>query len=155
MVSFGAIRVDESLATTFYGQVHPITESWIPEALSVSGISRDEHLRYDDPPAVMAAFASWLGTHSAGKPLFLSSNVAFHWQFINYYFHRFSKANPFGFSGRRIGDLYSGLVKDLFAASDWKKLRKTKHTHNPVDDVKGNAEALLALAKQYGLRLPK
>ena len=26
--------------------------------------------------------------------------------------------------------------------TSWKKFRKTKHTHNPVDDAKGNAEAL-------------
>ena len=155
MVSFGAIRVDESLSTIFYGRVRPISEDWIPEALSVSGISRDEHLSYDDPSEVMAGFASWLERQSNGRPVFVSDNPAFDWQFINYYLHRFVKRNPFGFSARRIGDLYCGLTKDMSAGSEWKKLRKTAHTHNPVDDAKGNAEALLAFAKQYSLRLPK
>jgi hypothetical protein len=35
---------------------------------------------------------------------------------------------------------------------DKKYLRKTKHTHHPVDDAKGNAEALLAMQKM-GLKI--
>lgn len=35
-----------------------------------------------------------------------------------------------------------------------KKHRKTKHTHHPVDDAKGNAEALLFLiSKGFKLKL--
>jgi hypothetical protein len=57
------------------------------------------------------------------------------------------------FSRRRIGDLYSGLTKDYFAASKWKKFRKTLHTHSPVDDASGNAEALLVI-RDLGLKFP-
>jgi hypothetical protein len=32
-------------------------------------------------------------------------------------------------------------------------LRKTKHTHNPVDDAKGNAEALLHMIENMELRI--
>jgi len=53
-----------------------------------------------------------------------------------------------------VGDLYAGLEHDFFASSKWKKLRRTKHTHHPVDDARGNVEALLALARAHGLRLP-
>jgi hypothetical protein len=77
---------------------------------------------------------------------------AFDWQFINYYFHRFLGRNPFGFSGRRIGDLYAGMVKDASKATEWKKYRITAHTHNPVDDAKGNAEALKKFRK-LGLKI--
>jgi hypothetical protein len=31
----------------------------------------------------------------------------------------------------------------------------TKHTHNPVDDARGNAEALLYLFKKYNMIYPK
>lgn len=128
MVSFGVVRVDAALATKFHAQVRPISEKWSAEALAVSGITREEHLKYEDPGEVMGCFALWLKEHSKGRPVFLSDNPAFDWQFINYYFHAFSKGNPFGFSARRIGDLYCGLVKDMSAGSEWKKLRKTKHT---------------------------
>lgn len=43
------------------------------------------------------------------------------------------------------------MVKDIFV--NFKHLRKTKHTHNPVDDAKGNAEALLQIKDQYGLKI--
>ena len=155
MVSFGAVKVDDALETTFYGQVSPIADDWIPEALAVSGITRNDHLLYPSPEKTLGAFAAWLTQHSKGRPVFVSDNLAFDWQFINYYLHKFTHANPFGFSGRRIGDLYCGLVKDMGAGSVWKRLRRTPHTHNPVDDAKGNAEALVALAKEHGLRLPR
>jgi len=109
-------------------------------------------LAFDDPKAVMENFAAWLEQHSKGRPIFVSDNLAFDWQFINYYFHRFLGRNPFGFSGRRIGDLYTGLVKDASKATEWKKYRITAHTHNPVDDARGNAEALRKF-KELGLKI--
>ena len=67
---------------------------------------------------------------------------------------RYYGKNPFGFSARRIGDLYCGLVKHAGKNSEWKhKYRKTKHTHNPVDDAMGNAEALLAFRDELGLKI--
>jgi hypothetical protein len=43
-------------------------------------------------------------------------------------------------------------VKDASKATEWKKFRITKHTHNPVDDAVGNAEALLKF-KELGLKM--
>ena len=100
----------------------------------------------------MENFATWLAEQTKGRPIFVSDNLAFDWQFINYYFHRFLGRNPFGFSGRRIGDLYAGLVKDASKATEWKQCRITAHTHNPVDDAKGNAEALKKF-KELGLKI--
>lgn len=152
MVCFGAVIVDELLNQTFYGRTRPISEQFKPEGLAVSSFSRQQHLQFEEPKAVMEEFAQWLGKHSKGHPVFVSDNPAFDWQFINYYFHRFLGRNPFGFSARRIGDLYSGLVKDASKASEWKKYRLTAHTHNPVDDAKGNAEALKKF-RELGLKM--
>src|SRR5262245_26219461 len=138
MVSFGAVLFDHNLEHSFYGQTRPISERFLPDALAISGFSREQHLAFDDPAAVMSKFALWLEDHSKGRPVFVSDNLAFDWQFINYYFHRFHGKNPFGFSGRRIGDLYAGLVKDAHKATEWKKYRLTAHTHHPVDDARGN-----------------
>src|SRR5436190_19441534 len=112
MVCFGAVVFDDRLDRTFYDGTRPISERFVSEALAVSGFSREQHLAFDDPKAVMENFAAWLEQHSKGRLIFVSDNLAFDWQFINYYFHRFLGRNPFGFSGRRIGDLYAGLVKD-------------------------------------------
>ena len=153
MVCFGAIVVEPSLSKTFYGKTKPISDEFNAEALAISGISREEHLTFDEPLDVMHEFYDWVKANSKGQPIFISDNLAFDWQWINYYFHFFVGKNPFGFSGRRIGDLYSGLEKDFFAASEWKKFRITSHTHNPVDDAKGNAEALLKI-REMGLKFP-
>ncbi len=42
MVSFGAIVVEPALDRTFYGRLRPISDRWIPEALQVSGFTREE-----------------------------------------------------------------------------------------------------------------
>ena len=84
---------------------------------------------------------------------FISDNNGFDWQFINYYFHQCCGENPFGFSSRRITDLYAGFKKSTrVPAKEWKQLRKTKHTHNPLDDARGNAEALLQM-HDMGLKI--
>jgi hypothetical protein len=44
---------------TFYGKLKPVSENWIPEALAVSGFTREETLAFDDPRTVMEEFASW------------------------------------------------------------------------------------------------
>ncbi len=156
MVSFGVVRVQENPieTPTFLGQTAPIAKNWIPEALAVSDITREEHLKYVSPGVEMARFNGWLKENSVGKPMFISDNPAFDWQWINYYMHCYCGSNPFGFSARRIGDFYSGLERNWFAASKWKSMRKTAHTHNPVDDARGNAEALIAIAKKYKIKLP-
>ena len=150
MICFGAIVVEPSLAKTFYGRLKPISEKWIPEALAVSGFSRDETLAFDDPKAVMEQFAAWIAEHSNGRPFFISDNNGFDWQFINWYFHHFTGGNPFGHSSANLGSLYKGLAKDTF--TNFKHLRKTAHTHDPVDDARGNAEALLEM-KEMGLKI--
>jgi DNA polymerase III epsilon subunit-like protein len=152
MVCFGAVKFGDALDRTFYGKTRPISERFIPEALAVSGFSREEHQTFDEPKTVMENFAAWLNAESKSRPVFVSDNLAFDWQFINYYFHRFTGKNPFGFSGRRIGDLYAGLMKDASKATEWKKYRVTAHTHNPVDDAKGNAEALKKF-RELGLKI--
>jgi DNA polymerase III epsilon subunit-like protein len=152
MVCFGAVLFDEALDKTFYGQTRPVSDRFLPEALAISGFSRAEHLGFADPKFVMEEFAAWLAGQTNGRPIFVSDNLAFDWQFINYYFHRFLGRNPFGFSGRRIGDLYAGLMKDASKASAWKKYRITPHTHDPVTDARGNAEALRKF-KELGLKI--
>jgi len=151
MVCLGAVVVEPSLSRTFYGRTRPISELWLPEALAVSGFRREDHLGFDDPREVMARFAAWLKESSRGRPVFCSDNLAYDWQFVNWYFHQYLGENPFGWSGRRIGDLYCGMVKDGYAT--WKHLRKTPHDHDPVIDAKGNAEARLARV-EMGLKLP-
>jgi hypothetical protein len=151
MICFGAVIVEPGLERTFYGRLRPISEKWIPDALQVSGFARDETLGFDEPKRVMADFDRWLKANAGKRMLFISDNNGFDWQFINWYFHHFLGKNPFGFSSTNLGSLYKGMVKDTFQT--FKHLRKTRHTHHPVDDARGNAEALLAMKERMGLKI--
>lgn len=151
MVCFGAILVEPGLQRSFYGQLRPISEKWIPEALNVSGFTREQTLGFDDPKAVMEAFDRWLKENAGKRLFFISDNNGFDWQFVNWYFHHFLGRNPFGFSSTNLGSLYKGLVKDTFQT--FKHLRKTRHSHHPVDDARGNAEAFLEMKEHMGLKV--
>jgi DNA polymerase III epsilon subunit-like protein len=150
MICFGAVIVEPGLERTFYGRLKPISDKFVPEALAVSGFSREECLTFNDPLAVMQSFHDWICTHCKGRCLFVSDNNGFDWQFINWYFHHFVGTNPFGFSSTNLGSLYKGMQRDMFV--NFKHLRVTRHTHHPVDDAKGNAEALLKM-KELGLKI--
>ncbi|MCE9583727.1 MAG: exonuclease [Planctomycetes bacterium] len=145
MVCLGAVVVEEGLSRTFYGMLRPVSERWVPEALAVSGFTREETLAFPEPLVTVKNFASWIRSLGGGQPRFVSDNNGFDWQFVNWYFHHFLGENPFGHSSTNLGSLYKGLVKDM--KQNFKHLRRTKHTHNPVDDAKGNAEAMLEMAR--------
>jgi hypothetical protein len=156
MLSFGAIKVEDNLDKTFEsGFICPISPNYEPETIKAIGISEFQYLSQytmfgKDPLIVMQKFNKWIQENNdKGHPVFISDNNGFDWMFICWYFHHFIKHNPFGFSSRRIGDIYCGLLKDMRAK--WKHLRKTAHTHNPIDDAKGNAEVILHMLNNMGL----
>lgn len=151
MVCFGAVVVEPGLQRSFYGRLRPISERWLADALKVSGFTREQTLAFDEPKQVMERFALWLSGLRSRRLIFVSDNNGFDWQFINWYFHHFLEKNPFGFSSQNLGSLYKGLVKDTFAT--FKHLRRTAHTHHPVDDARGNAEALLHMKQQMDLKI--
>jgi hypothetical protein len=152
MISLGAIVVERPLDRVFSARMKPISERWIPEALAVGGFSREATLAFADPKSEMERFAAWLG-QLRGQPVFVSDNNGFDWQFVCWYFHHFTGKNPFGFSSQNLGSLYKGMVKNMRAT--FKHLRKTKHTHDPVDDARGNAEAMLHMIEEMGLEIAK
>jgi hypothetical protein len=153
IICFAAIIVEPSLSKTFYGKMRPISNQYNPEALAISGFSREEHLGFDEPEKVMKEFAEWLKINISGQPIGISDNNGYDFGVcLNYYFHKFYGSNPFSWSSRRIGDLFCGAEHDMWYK--WKKHRITNHTHNPIDDAKGNAEALLYLSNKYNIKLP-
>ena len=82
MICFGAILVRPGLEHVFYGRLKPISDNWIPDALAVSGFTREDTLGFDDPKIVMETFARWTSENTKGRALFVSDNNGFDWQFI-------------------------------------------------------------------------
>lgn len=144
LVCFGAVVLDRGLKRTFYGKTKPISDSYIPEALAVSGFTREQHLTFDEPEKVFKKFADWIVAECGNdRVVLLSDNNGYDASWINWYFLTYLGRNPFGHSSRRIGDMFSGWFND--PAYQWKRHKRTKHDHNPVNDAKGNAEAMLWL----------
>ena len=149
MIALGAVVVEPALDRVFSGRLRPISDRFVPDALAVSKVTREETLAFEEPKPVMERFAAWV--RQLRRPMFISDNNGFDWQFINWYFHHFLGKNQFGHSSTNLGSLYKGVVRDMFV--NFKHLRKTKHTHHPVDDARGNAEALLEIKDEYGLKI--
>jgi len=142
LTEFGAVAYPSM--ETFHGAIVKSRPDPDNEAVPVP-VERVDARRAKE---VFEEFDAWL-TQVAGRerPVFVSDNVAFDWQWINCGFHEYLGRNPFGHSGRRISDYYAGLVRDWSNTQKWKRLRVTRHDHNPVHDAIGNAEAFARLQK--------
>jgi hypothetical protein len=136
MTEFGAVLMN---GDSYHGQIYASTLD--PDNPAKPIVGRKLRPVHD----VMNEFMIWLRDNIKGRPIFVSDNPAYDWQWIAAAFAICGMSNPFGHSARRIGDFYAGLERDFSRTQDWKKLRRTKHTHNPVDDARGNMEALTEL----------
>lgn len=134
LTEFGAVAYPSK--ATFHGVLH---ERKLPD---------EERSKIIDEREVFEKFEKWILKITKGaRPVFISDNPAFDWQWVNDSFWRTLGRNPFGHSARRIGDFYAGLVGDFTDTSSWKKLRVTPHDHNPVHDAMGNVEAFERMLK--------
>lgn len=90
-----------------------------------------------------------LGTTGAKKVIFVADNLAYDWGFINTYFYRYLGKNPFGHAGRNIPCMSLGRYgsRDL-----WETFRTEAHTHDGLDDARGNAGGLVQMIKD-GLKI--
>jgi hypothetical protein len=156
MHEFSAVKFDRALNKVFHTKLRPICRGNDENALKAIGktwreIKKDPH--NVDPKLAMTNFKSWIlrNTDEGTKPMFISDNNGFDFMFMHWYFMHFLGKDPFGYTSRNIADIFGGLNKDMRLAFNFKKLRKTKHTHNPIDDVMGNAEALLQIVDVFEL----
>ncbi len=111
MLSIGACLVSDP-AQTFACELKPTSGNAVPEALAVSGLSLEELARTGlDPVDAMSSFAAWVGSVAGtGEPVFVGFNAPFDWSFVNYYFHRYTGSNPFGFAALDIKALWMGIT---------------------------------------------
>ena len=147
LIEFAAIAEDGRSFTS--AKFSPMFTKFDPGAYNALGLTREEHQSYTGSFNDEAhRFAEWLGQFGS-RPTFWSDNPAFDWQWINWLFHSNDVRNPFGFSARRIGDLFAGCNKNIKDHTSWKRFRVTAHTHDPLDDARGNLEAFLHIRKTF------
>jgi hypothetical protein len=139
---------------TFYTEVRPISDEWVPEALAVSGLDRDRLLR-EAPPAAeaMATAKRWVhGLRRIGRPVFLAAPAVWDGMFVHWYFVRFTGSSPFGatgsgvdlrswWMGRTGGEWYRSRKSDITRALG---LTGLPHTHHAGEDAAELAQIFAA-----------
>lgn len=146
MTEFGAVEFRSR--STYHGVLWDSVPS--DENPAIPTIVNDKPY---DHIKVMANFKEWLEAFNDSL-VFVSDNPSYDYMWIAYEFDRARLENPFGHSGRRIGDLYAGLAGNWRNTSKWKKWRVTKHDHNPVNDAMGNVEAFERILSEFDQELP-
>ena len=156
MLSIGACVVSDA-TVEFECCLKPINDNADPAALEVSGLSLDElRLTGTDPEAAMRSFADWIGSATSpdAVPVFVGFNAPFDWSFINYYFHRFTGANPFGFTALDIKPLWMGVSGCSWSGTRSSQMAEqldlaTLGDHDALHDARHQAELFrLALARR-------
>lgn len=147
LLSIGACNVDDPVQA-FACELQPINNNADPKALEVSGLSLEKLAAEGLPPKkAMASFSAWLESLAGENEslVFVGFNAPFDWSFINYYFHKFVGANPFGFTALDIKAYYMGATacswRDTRSSAMDEVLKPTKKSdHNALHDAQYQAE---------------
>lgn len=147
LLSIGACEAYDD-NRSFSVELKPINTNADPKALEVSGLSLDALAeRGETPEAAMSAFGAWAGGLAGedGTLVFVGFNAPFDWAFINYYFHRYTGSNPFGFTALDIKALYMGATgvswADTRSSQIAKHLSPKRHgDHDALHDAQYQAE---------------
>jgi hypothetical protein len=168
MVSIGITvagsRADSFVAAdptehTFYRELRPISDEFVPAALEVSGLDRAALQRDGADPAVaMRELSEWVTTTAAGgKPIMVGYPASYDWVFLYWYLIRFTGTSVFGHSGCldmktayavKADVPFSRAVKRLMPR---RLLSQRPHTHNALDDAIEQAELFVNLMTWDGL----
>ncbi|MFD1659511.1 exonuclease domain-containing protein [Streptomyces caeni] len=138
---------------TFYRELRPISDDFVPEALAVSGLDR-ERLKAEgaEPAVALTEFADWVREVSGGaQPVMGGYPASYDWTFLYWYLIRFTGASPFGHSGcLDMKTLYATKARlPLRAVAKGTMprhlLSRRRHTHHALDDAVEQAELLANL----------
>lgn len=147
MLAIGACVIDDP-DLTFACSIKPISDRVDAAAISVTGLSMDELRKSGlEPEVAIRSFADWLEkvATDAGNIVFVGLNAPFDWAFVNYYFHRYTGKNPFGFTALDIKAYYMGVTGcrwDETKSSVMAAKLKPTHTgtHDALEDAVYQAE---------------
>ena len=152
LVSIGAINYNTR--EEFYVELYPDKIEVVNEAFKIA----ESALRGGEVLAEkgMKMFYQWLMNQQdkIDDPLiFVSDSTWFDAAFINYYMWTYCNDNPFGHSSLSLVQLFKGMKKDT-RVNIWKLRPEGSHTHNALDDCRGNVVVLDKLIEQ-GLKFKK
>ncbi|MFC8240441.1 3'-5' exonuclease [Streptomyces chartreusis] len=148
---------------TFYRELRPIGEEFVPQALAVSGLDRELLKAEGSEPAVaLTEFSEWVREVSAGaQPVMCGYPASYDWTFLYWYLIRFTGASPFGHSGcldmKTLYATKAGLPLRAVAKGTMPRelLSRRRHTHHALDDAVEQAELFANLMEWQGPASPR
>jgi len=159
LLSIGACLVAQP-ATSIYLELQPDSPKHDPEALAVSGLTLEKLEREGlAPREAMHKFDQWLKSSctTGQKIVFVGLNAPFDWSFVNFYFHKYLEANPFGFTAIDMKAYFMGAY-----GCTWKETKSSQMTltlqprsapnHNALDDARFQAELFALMMAERGKR---
>lgn len=145
---------------TFYTELKPISDRFVPEALKVCGLDRELLKKTAPAPEdAMQAAANFVEMlRKEGRPIFLAAPAVWDGMYVHWYFTRFIGHNPFGVTGSGI-DLRSYWMGRT--GCEWTDTHKSRikeklkveghpHTHNALDDARELAAVFDAVLRAAG-----
>lgn len=147
LLSIGACTLTDP-RQTFYVEIQPSSQNFIPEAIAVHGLSLETMAMNGLPPSkAMQGFADWLEevVPAEGQPLFLAFNAPFDWMFVCDYFHRYLGRNPFGHTAIDIKAYIMGKTGLPWEETSWRSISRRylgdrQLAHHALQDAIDQAE---------------
>jgi hypothetical protein len=155
----GTFRAAKPGEQTFYRELKPISDDFVPEALAVCGLDR-ETLEKEGrtPEAAMSDAARWIEEicRDRYRPIFVAYPLGFDWLFSYWYFINFAGHSPFGFSGALdVKSFYAARAQAPIGQATKRHMPaslkpKSPHTHNALDDAIEQGELFANLVRWKG-----
>lgn len=151
---------------SFYAEIAPISDLFVPEALAVSGLDRDKLIATGQAAhAAMTTYTAWVNdtcTQLADqvgekvRPVFAAYPLGFDFGFVNWYLINFTGQSPFGHSTHidMKTEFASKARRGIVGATKrnmprW-LLGRGEHTHNALDDAREQGDMLMNLLDWVG-----
>ena len=147
---------------SFYSELQPISNSSIPAAARVSGLSRDHLIENGTLPRVaMKSFDNWVSSTTerlggqGARAVFVAYPLAYDWMWVYWYLINFAGHSPFGHSTTLdiktlLATKTSKLIRKTGKRTIPKRLRSTRpHTHNALDDAKEQGELFVNIVNDW------
>lgn len=156
----GDVRRLDPEQDTFYAVLRPISDSYVEQALRVTGFERSAlQTGARAPEEALPEFAAWVDARAAehdAQPVLAAYPLGFVWSFTQYYLHAFAGRSPFGQSAHYdMKTAYAALARS--AVRDAIKRRmpsallgpRDSKTHHALDDAKGHVDLLVGLLRWH------
>jgi hypothetical protein len=137
-------------ADTFYRELKPVSQEWVPEALAVGGFTREYLEQHGADPAVAIPEAvAWIAQVSGRlRPVLVAYPLTFDAAYWHAYAVRFNGgADPFGHSDHLdMKTMYQTKARTVMSRSTKRSMpvhlldSRFEHTHNALDDAMGQAD---------------